>query len=223
MAENRMDHDEVEIVPMAEKDAIEVARLYCAEIPWSIFSKMGVRFNAQFIRWVQQQEHSEVWVAKNSRGDILGISSGTLDKPRIYKDIVRAHFLKLSASTLMNLWRPGVLSWLFRSFWDRIRRQKPAPRSAPRPPAEWIFLTVVAAARGKGLAHRFHERMVSDFREWGLKGPYVVLPLASNKQAQAFHKKHGAKFIAEIPTRGHLIHEYHKELPPVDDKPDTAF
>jgi len=204
----------VEIVRMEKGDAREVARLFKAEMPWSVFSKMGVRFNARFIRWMQEQDHTEVWVAKNSQGDILGISCGTLDKPRIYKNVVKQHFLRLWLSTLLNLWRSGVIAWLLRAAGERIRPQKPIPRSAPRPAAEWIFLTTVEAARGKGLAHRFHDRMVADFREWGLKGPYVVLPLASNKQAQAFHKKHGARFIAEVPTRGHLIYEYHKDLPP---------
>ncbi len=43
----------------------------------------------------------------------------------------------------------------------------------------------------------------------------LMLPLASNLQAQAFHKKHGARLVARIRTRGHLMHELQKELPPL--------
>ena len=215
MAEHRIDPEKCRMAPMTDADSPEVGRLYQREIPWAIFSIMGDEFTARFIRWVHAQEHTRVWVAKNEEGEILGISGGTLDRPRIYRKIVREHFLALAASVLTNFYRPAVLTWLLRAAWGRVRPARELERSAPRPAAEWLFLTVVEQARGTGLAQRFRLRMEADFREWGLQGPYMMLPLASNLQAQAFHKKHGAKLVAKIRARGHLIHEYQKELPPI--------
>jgi GNAT superfamily N-acetyltransferase len=200
---------------MTDADALEVGRLYRREIPWAIFSIMGDEFTARFVRWVHQQENSRVWVAKDEEGRVVGISGGTLDKSKIYRKIVREHVVALGVSVLMNFYRPAVLGWLVRAAWGLVRPPQELERSAPRPAAEWLFLTVIERARGTGLAQRFRLRMEADFREWGLQGPYMLLPLASNLQAQAFHAKHGAQLVARIRTRGHLIHELQKELPPI--------
>jgi GNAT superfamily N-acetyltransferase len=212
--EGRLDPAKCSMAPMTDADALEVGRLYRKEIPWAIFSIMGDRFTARFVQWVHAQEHSRTWVAKDDNGNIVGISGGTLDKPRIYRRIVREHFWTLTGSVLLNIYRPAVLAWLGRAAWGLLQPPQELERAAPRPAAEWLFLTVVERARGTGLAQRFRLRMEADFREWGLKGPYVMLPLASNLQAQAFHKKHGGRLVARIRTRGHLVHEMQKELPP---------
>ena len=209
-----IDAASIRVVPMEAGDAMEVGRLHREAMPWSILSKMGARFAGRFIRWIQQQENSQVWVAKSAEGKIVGINGATLDRPRIYRQIVRAHRGALIGSVLLNLWRPGVLLWLARACWERVHPAPEVSRSAPRPAAEWLFCAVVEEAKGTGLAQRLHAQMESDFRSWGLKGPYLLLMLASNKRVQAFHKKHGATFVAEVPTRGHLIYEFHKELPP---------
>jgi GNAT superfamily N-acetyltransferase len=221
MAEQKLDPAACRIVPMGPGDVLTVGRIYRSEIPWAIFSIMGDRFTAQFIQWMSEQERTRVWVAKDAQDQIVGISCGTLDKPTIYRKIVREHVPTLIANVLLNIYRPAVMLWMLRAAWGRVRPPVELERSAPRPAAEWLFLTVLPAARGTGLAERFRQRMEADYREWGLKGPYVLLPLASNERAQAFHRKHGARLAARVRTRGHLIHEYHKELPP-DDKPDHA-
>ncbi|MFH0980274.1 MAG: hypothetical protein V2A79_01880 [Planctomycetota bacterium] len=213
MAEKNVDAQKCSIALMEPRDALELGRMYRTEIPWAIFSIMGDRFTARFIEWIHQQENSRVWVAKNETGQILGISAGTLDKPRIYRKIVREHWPTLVRSVLLNLYRPAVLRWLWRAVWEKVRPVPEVWRSAPRPAAEWLLLTVVEKARGTGLAARLRERMEADFREWGLQGPYMMLPLATNQASLAFLKKQGGRLVAEVSTRGHVIHELHKELP----------
>jgi|GEM_PF-2374083 len=202
------------IRPMRASDAVQTARLFGDAMPWSIFSKLGVRFNARFIRWIQEQPETEVWTANDASGRVVGITCGSMNKPRVYRTIVRQHFLWLSFNTLINLWRPPVLIWLIRATWGLLRPLPAVKRPVPRPDAEAIFLAVVEEAKGTGVAQRLRQTRDDAFRKWGLKGPYTCLMLASNKRIQAFTKKHGSKFIVEVPTRGHSIYEFHKELPP---------
>ncbi|HNU46420.1 MAG TPA: GNAT family N-acetyltransferase [Phycisphaerae bacterium] len=185
-------------------------------MPWSILSKMGAGFAGRFIRWIQEQEHSQVWVAKSADGRVLGIAGATLDRPRIYREIVRKHAVAIACSVLMNLWRPGVLVWLGRALRGRLRPLPDVSRVVPRPAAEGLFLALVEEARGSGLALRLCDERESAFRAWGLIGPYVILTLSTNKRVHAFHTKRGCKLVAQVPTRGHLIYEFHKELPPDD-------
>lgn len=207
---------------MTAADSRDVARLFGDLMPWSIFSKAHVRFNARFIRWIQQQDQAEVWTAISPEGKVVGICGAAMDKPRVYGDVVRKHFVRISISTLANLWRPGVLTWLLRAVRDRLRPSAPArERSVPRPNAELVFIAVAEEAKGTGLARRLQLVMEAQFREWGLRGPYVILVLDKNERAQAFYRRQGAYFVAKVPTRGQLICEYHKELSPPDEKSDT--
>lgn len=201
------------IAPMQPGEAVQVARLFTEAIPWSIFSKLGVRFNARFVRWMQNEPETEVWTARDASGRVVGICSASMSKPRLYRTIVRRHFLSIAFGTLVNLWRPAVLIWLMRAVWERLRLVPPVKRTVARADAEWLFCAVVEEAKGTGLAHRLRDTMEDEFRKWGLKGPYTLLMLASNRRCQAFQRKHGAYFVLELPTRGHTIYEFQKVLP----------
>ncbi|MFQ5807706.1 MAG: hypothetical protein ACE5I3_14770 [Phycisphaerae bacterium] len=214
MSDPAFDPATARIVPMEDADALDVGRLYRDAIPWAIFSKLGDRFAGRFILWIHQQERSRVWVARSAAGDILGIMGGTLDRPAIYRKIVREHLLGISFSVLLNLYRPGVLVWLFRALWECIRPAPDVPRSAPRPAAEGLFHAVVEQAKGTGLAQQLCARREADFRSWGYHGPYTILTLSTNARANAFQKRLGGRLVAQIPTRGHLIYEWHKDVAP---------
>jgi ribosomal protein S18 acetylase RimI-like enzyme len=203
---------EVPIIPMADGDARAVGRLYREAIPQAIFARMGERFTAAFFCWVQQQPCSQVWVARGSDGELLGVVAGTLDRPGIYRTIVRTHRLRIACSLLVNLYRPSVIAWIVRALHGRLVSQSDDPASVPRPAAEMLLLAVENQARGTGLARRLVRHIESQFLEWGFHETYVILTLSTNTRANAFYEKIGARLVARKRTRGYLVHEYHKDL-----------
>jgi ribosomal protein S18 acetylase RimI-like enzyme len=199
-------------VPMADVDALSVGRLYRDAIPQALFARLGDRFTARFVRWIHEQEHSQVWVAKKADGATLGVIAGTLDRPGIYRKIVRQHAIRLSLGVLANLHRAGVLTWIRRAVWERLQSKAAMPSHTTRPAAELLVVAVTPEAKGSGLARRLVEHMERQFRSWGFQGPYVILTLSTNARANAFYERIGATLVTQVETRGQLVNEYHKDL-----------
>ena len=70
---------------MQERDAGEVGGLYRAAGPQTIFAKMGDRFTARFMRWVDQQQHSQVKAGarKSRQGATLQRTIATASRPAL--------------------------------------------------------------------------------------------------------------------------------------------
>ncbi len=201
-----------QIVSMQEADAQVAGRLCREGIPEAIFARLGDRFAGRFLRWVQCEESSEVWVAKNADGEIVAMTAATLDRPAVYRKIVKNHAIRISLSVLASLHRPGVLTWVFRAICERLRPPPVPARSVARPAAELLVISITGAARGTGLAMLLVEHMETQFRSWGFSGSYLILTLSANARSNAFYRRIGAKFVTQFHSRGHLVNEYHKSL-----------
>ena len=163
--------------------------------------------------WVHEQTNSQVWVAKKDDGTMLGVIAGTLDRPTIYRRIVKKHVLRISLSVLTKLYKPAVLSWISRAILERLQlRTNVNSRSIAKPAAELLLIAVTDAAKGTGVARLLVEHMEHHFRQWGFKGSYLILTLANNSRANAFYTRLGATLVTQTPARGMLVNEYHKHL-----------
>ncbi len=202
---------------MQGDDARAVGRLYREAIPQAIFARLGERFTATFFRWVQHQPCSEVWVGKGPDGGLLGVIAGTLDRPGIYRAIVRAHGLRIALSLLANLYRPSVLAWILRAGLGSVLSSRGDRVAARRPAAELLLVAVEQQAQGTGLARRLVQHMESQFVDWGFRGTYVILTLSTNTRANTFYERIGAQLATRTKTRGYIVHEYHKSLPGRDE------
>ncbi len=70
---NSQDRSQFAIVPMESSDAHAAGVLHEVGIPESIFSKLGTRFTARFLRWIQEQAHSEVWIARDEQQNVVSV------------------------------------------------------------------------------------------------------------------------------------------------------
>jgi ribosomal protein S18 acetylase RimI-like enzyme len=200
------------IVPMEARDAYAVGRLYAESIPQAIFARLSGRFTAAFMRWIHEQEHAHVWVARDEHDRIVGAIGGTLDRPATYARMIRAHRWRIALGVLADVYRPAVWSWILHAVWERWRPTPEPPRTVPRPAAELLVIAVTPQTRGSGLAWRLVEVMEAQFRAWGFDGVYKILTLSTNDRANAFYRRIGATLAVQVPTRGLLVNEYHKRV-----------
>jgi GNAT superfamily N-acetyltransferase len=209
------------VEPMEERDAPAVGRLYAMTFSEPIFALLGPRFAARFHQWLQQEPHAGVWVARSAAGEVVGVISGTLDRPRAYRHIVRAHVLEIGLRVLGRLYRPAVMGWLIRAVWQRIRPPTGGYRRAPRPAAELLLIFVAEAAKGRGLAQRLVAHMEAAFRGWGFAGTYKIMTPSTYARANAFYRRLGAVLQAQVPRQQYLLNEYHKTV--AADAPRNAI
>lgn len=89
-----------------------------------------------------------------------------------------------------------------------------------RPAARLVAIAVCSKAKGTGLAQELVDHMEKFMVSKGFEGSYVILTEKTNKQANKFYKKIGAKFVRTNLRHGRAINEWHKEIIPAKKNSD---
>jgi ribosomal protein S18 acetylase RimI-like enzyme len=185
-----------------------IAELLADSIPNALVSRLGRRFGAFYYRHLAEKPDAFSLAAFDGAGTLAGVIIGTLDRQRSRR-LPFGLKLRLIAAAHFRLLSPGFLRWLTKS-----RRTATRPETAvdARPQAELLAIAVDSRFRGEQLASRLLNRMEAFFRESGLRQPYLILTEKTNRAANRFYKKTGARLACRNLYHGRQINEWHKTL-----------
>lgn len=187
---------------------LEIAALIAYSLPHALVSKLGTHFGALYYEHISNSQGSCCYAAFDNNGRFAGMILGTLDRNKA-KSISFTLKTRLLLAANIRLFSPAVCWWLLSGLRTR-RSTKVQMKEFPK--AELIIVTVHEEFKGNHLAKLLINQLEKFFRKNNLQTPYLILTEKSNRVANDFYKKLGAKFIKTYAYHDKIINEWHKSL-----------
>lgn len=177
----------------AEAEAVATYHAEC--IPHGVLSELGTRVLARVYRALNASEDAFIFVGVDARGCVAGFVSGVIDVRRMYRRILRRHWLAFSVASLRHLFSIRMLRRILHTL------RYPARVEGKYPQAELLSIVVAAEARGSGLATALLDALRAEFRARGV-ARFKVMVGAHLERANAYYRKHGFVLAGEITSHG---------------------
>ncbi|MBP7747399.1 MAG: GNAT family N-acetyltransferase [Phycisphaerae bacterium] len=140
-------------------------------------------------------EDAFIFVGVDARGCVAGFVSGVIDVRRMYRRILRRHWLAFGVASLRHLFSIRMLRRILHTL------RYPARVEGKYPQAELLSIVVAAEARGSGLATALLDALRAEFRARGV-ARFKVMVGAHLERANAYYRKHGFVLAGEITSHG---------------------
>lgn len=193
--------------PNAE-DWNRISKLIARSIPNALISKLGLRFGAIYYKNISNHQLSCSYAVFTKDDKLAGFIIGTLDHELVRKLNLSTKTRLILASNFRTV-SPSVFRWFVHG-WRTRNEIKNHENLFPR--AELMILTVDDNYQGNYLANKLIENLESFFKEKNLTKSYLILTEKSNRPANNFYEKIGAKYVKTYPYHGKKINAWEKSL-----------
>lgn len=195
------DGDRYQVRSMQSHDATAIAHLHRSGIPTGVLAEIGVEALADIYVTLVSGDDGFVYVGVDDRGRVVGFVSGVTDVSKLYRRVVRRHFLRFALLGLRNVFHPRMIRRLCSAL------LYPARVQTKYPPAELLSIVIDPAARGSGLGTQLLEALRADFRRRGIS-EIKVMVRADFERANAYYRKHGFALAGQTTSHGHPANIY---------------